>query len=328
MASCAVLSDGNLSVRLPVERTTSYLDPPAASPGRLTVDGPLILDATGPVTLRGLMIKDPRNLDLEGSLDQQLFDEVAATGANVVRLPVHPGQWRRDDEYLWRFLEPAVRMASEAGLWVIIDWHVIGDVATGTTNVSDGARADLDETVQFWEQVAAHFRDAPNVLLEIVNEPALSDGATWRQTAQHLVDAVRAVGATQPVIVGGATWSKDLSWATRQPLTGDGIVYATHIYPEHQAGGWDGWFGDLAATHPVLLTEWGFTDREHAPDDAYLWGDEGYARALLDYVEGRGIGWIACWYDTEWQPSMRTDGGEPTAWGAFALDALHRSGGT
>ncbi|MDR0283863.1 MAG: glycoside hydrolase family 5 protein [Propionibacteriaceae bacterium] len=222
-------------------------------------------------------------------------------------------------------LEPAVRWASRAGLYVIIDWHVIGDIGTGTSPNTDDVRAGLDETIIVWQQLAKFFAAAPNTLFELVNEPAGVTADEWRQEAQSLVSTVRATGSTAVVIIGGTDWSRDLSWATADPLTGANIAYATHIYPSHAASGWATWFGDLAATRPVLLTEWGFAAAAAAPDDSYLVGDVAtYAGPLLDYVETLGMGWVACWYDDAWQPPLFGPARAPTAWGTFVFDALAR----
>ena len=320
----AAVASGHLSVSLPVTRTSSYTDIPAESPGRLTVNGVRLESADGtPVTLRGVMVKDPSQLGITGKPTASLFTGIADRGANVVRLPVSPGNWRSDDDYLWRSLEPAVRMASQAGLWVIIDWHVIGNVATGVGTNAAGSGADIAETTEFWRTVAAYFVGAPNVLFELVNECEGVPGVQWRGMAQSLVDTVRATGADNTVIVGGVQWSKDLSWAADNPLTGGDVAYAVHIYPGDAPDNWDDWFGDIAATQPVLLTEWGFTDTPMNPDDTYLVGDvTSYGQPLLDYVEAHHMGWVACWYNADYDPPMLSGKGAPTVWGDFAFAAL------
>ncbi|MCL2735945.1 MAG: glycoside hydrolase family 5 protein [Propionibacteriaceae bacterium] len=248
---------------------------------------------------------------------------IVALIATAVRLPVSPGNWRSDSEYLWRSLEPTVRMASQAGLWVVIDWHVIGNLDTGVGTNSDGAGADMNETIAFWQTVAPFFKDAPNVLYELVNECEGVPGTQWRTMTQSLVDTVRATGADNIVIVGGVQWSKDLSWAAESPLTGDDIAYAVHIYPGDSATTWAHGFGDFAATHTVLLTEWGFTGEPMNPDDTYLVGDVAtYAQPLLDYIQARHMGWVACWYDSDYDPPMLTIQGNPTPWGDLAFAAM------
>ncbi len=297
----------------------------------LRVQGPGWVTAEGdPVQLRGVMIPDPAVLDSERRLSRELFEEIASTGATVVRVPVHPGWWREDDEYLWRYLDPAVRWAGEAGLYVIVDWHVIGDVSRGTApHDPDLLAADLDQTVQFWTTVAGHFAATPHVIFELVNEPQGISASSWHDVATELVAVVRSQGAKQPVLVGGVEYARDLSWVRESPVEDPQVAYASHIYPGHSEALWDAWFGDVSAAHAVVLTEWGFTDVYSAQGDGYLVGSaDGYGTALAGYAAERGLGWVACWWDDAWRPAMLTSDGSRTAWGRFAVQLLGGDGGS
>src|SRR5215208_1585464 len=46
--------------------------------------------------------------------------------ANVVRLSVHPSTWRYHESETLTLLEEHVQNATDAGLFVIVDYHVIG----------------------------------------------------------------------------------------------------------------------------------------------------------------------------------------------------------
>ena len=340
---------GHLSLQLPVRHTESF-DAAGIDLPPLTTRGPELRTADGDViVLRGVMAPDPAALADDGRFARDLVENVAATGANVLRVPVHPGNWAADPDYLWRYLDPIVRWAGEEGLYVILDWHVIGNVATGEApSEPDLFAADLDETREFWTAVARHFADAPHVLFELVNEPQGISPDAWRDVADELTALVRAQGAGQPVVVGGTEYARDLSWLTDGGDGGvggvgavggiddDEVVYATHVYPIHGQAGWDAWFGDVTDRYPLLLTEWGFQDENRLDGPGYLAGDAaGYGRPLLDALADEGAsGWVACWWDDRWAPSMFSpagegaarDGafGEPTRWGAFVLAELAR----
>ncbi len=328
---------GQFTLQLPVRHTASF-DPAGIDVPPLHTDGPTLLTADGDVVrLRGVMVPDPATLAADGRFDRDLVADVAAAGANVVRVPVHPGNWADDHDYLWRYLDPIARWAGEEDLYVILDWHVIGDVATGTApDDPDLFAADLDETRAFWTAVAAHFANAPHVLFELVNEPQGIAADDWRDVADDLTALVRGQGATQPVIVGGTDYARDLSWLADGGVDDDQVVYATHVYPGHARAFWQSWFGDVTDRYPLLLTEWGYQDENRADGPAYLAGDAaGYARPLLRALDQEGAsGWVACWWDDSWDPSMFTgtgdDGGrsgslgEPTGWGAFVLAELAR----
>lgn len=331
---------GHFTVQLPVRHTASF-DPVGIDVPPLTTEGSQLRTPDGTaVQLRGVMVPDPATLAADGRFERELVADVAATGANVLRVPVHPGTWADDDDYLWRYLDPIARWAGEEGLYVILDWHVIGDVATGSApDDPELFAADLDETRAFWTAVAAHFANAPHVLFELVNEPQGITADDWRDVASELTALVRAQGAPQPVIVGGTEYARDLSWLADGGVDDDEVVYATHVYPIHGRAGWQAWFGDVTDRYPLLLTEWGFQDENRGDGPAYLTGDAvGYGRPLLRTLEQEGAsGWVACWWDDEWNPPMfagtdagTPDGGgsdhgglgRPTGWGAFVLDEL------
>lgn len=113
---------------------TSLVEPPSISRGlsRLQTKGNHIVNGTAEIVrLKGLMIPDPARLAGEGRYARTLFEKVRATGANVIRIPVHPQFWAGDPDYVRHYLEPAVRWAGELGLYVILDWHSIGNELTG-----------------------------------------------------------------------------------------------------------------------------------------------------------------------------------------------------
>jgi endoglucanase len=151
----------------------------------LRVDGPHIVGPDGePVRLRGLAFSDPHHLAEEGQWGRRYLEEAAAWGANLVRIPVHPARWRDvgADQY-FEWLDEGVRWATELGLYVIIDWHTIGNPLTGVPH-RPMYLTTREETFYFWHLVA--FRYAGNATVafyELFNEPTNRDGTmgplTW-----------------------------------------------------------------------------------------------------------------------------------------------------
>jgi len=218
-----------------------------------------------------------------------------------------------------------VDWAGEAGMYVIIDLHFIGNPVTGA-----GAQMpDLDTpagefTDLFWTVVAPYFKNAPHVLFEIYNEPADITSTEWIDSSTHLVELIRSLGAEQTVIVGGVEYSKDLSWVLDSPIRDDNLAYAAHIYPSHARTQWAHWFGDVAGRYPVLITEWGFLNASKMQGPGYLAGSqETYGEPLLAYLNELGAGWVACWYDDKWLPPMFTNWhGAMTEYGQWVIEEL------
>lgn len=315
-------------IMLPVQHKARFEHSGLAGfPGPLRASSNRLVEARGAsVRLHGVMPADPARLDSRGMFNRDFYTQIAATGANAVRIAVHPEPWVDDPDYLWRHLDPVVGWAGEMGMYVIVDWHYIGNIATGSGDeMPDIDNPPRELTLEFWKQVSAYFRDAPNVLFDIWNEPAGGISAqTWQRSATEVVQAIRAQGAKQPIIVGGIEYSRDLSWVLENPIPDDNVVYAAHIYPGHSSSHWDYWFGQVSQVYPVLATEWGFMDENRAEGPSHLAGDRaGYGEPFLAYLDAHGIGWFTCWYDDDWQPPMFSKGwDEPTRYGAFALERL------
>ncbi len=85
---------------------------------------------------------------------------------------------------------------------------------------------------------------------------------------QAMLDAVRATGAKNVVIVGGLDWSYDLSGFLKgyqlDDRTGHGIIYANHAYP-FKGDSVERWLAKMEAatkTLPVIVSEFGPPGRE------------------------------------------------------------------
>ena len=67
-------------------------------------------------------------------------------------------------------------------------------------------------------------------------------------------------------------------------------------------------------------------DENRNPRVSYLSGDrQSYAQPFLAYLQEREIGWVACWYDDEWEsPLFQAGWKSGTRWGEFVLAQLKR----
>src|SRR5207248_102058 len=99
--------------------------------------------------------------------------------------------------------------------------------------------ADHDHAPALWHSIASTFKHDHALLFDLFNEPYSISWRCWRDGCnvpagqgadgdrwpayrsagmQELVDAVRSAGGTQPLMIGGLSWSLDLShWKTYAP---------------------------------------------------------------------------------------------------------------
>ena len=98
----------------------------------ISVKGNKFMTAEGKVIVfRGLDASDPDKLSKDGHWNKEYFEMAKSWGANIIRFPVHPVPWRdRGKEEYIKLLDLGVQWATEVGLYVIIDWHSIGNLRT------------------------------------------------------------------------------------------------------------------------------------------------------------------------------------------------------
>ncbi len=134
-------------------------------------------------------------------------------------------------------------------MYVIIDWH------------SHHAHDHTNESVAFFREMAQTYKNTPNVIFEIFNEPWQQFGwsSTIKPYAETVIGAIRDAGANNLVVVGTREWSQRVDEAADNPITRYGnIAYTLHFY----AGTHGQYLRDhasyaLSKGIPLFVTEWG-----------------------------------------------------------------------
>jgi endoglucanase len=233
-------------------------------------------------------------------------------GINAVRLPLNPDCWLGLDGVKPSLSGAAYRAAIDgfvsrlnaAGLYVVIDEHVAAP--SGQRALGIIPMPDEDSSPAFWSSVAAHFAANHSLVFDLYNEPHDISWDCWRAGCQvpaggrfserhgpylaagmqQLVDAVRSAGATQPLMLGGIDYARDLSgWLAHEPVDPLGqLVASEHNYGHHLAPCLRGCKAAIAATAsrvPVVVGELGQTDCGHDYIDRWMrWAD----RAGISYI--------------------------------------------
>ena len=263
------------------------------------------------ILFRGLSISDPDKLEHQGHWNKQHFEKVKEMGTMLVRIPVHPVAWReRTTAKYLQLLDQAVDWCTDLGMYIIIDWHSIGNLKMELFQ-DPMYNTTQKETYEFWQAIARHFKGNNTVAFyELFNEPTTYRGqlgniswADWKKINEDLIHLIRSFDTEKIPLVAGMDWAYDLTPLREEPINAEGIGYVTHPYPwkrqEPWPPKWEEDFGFAASTYPIIATEIGFGLR---PGETI--GPNHYAYQIIKYLENRNISWTAWVFDPEWGPPM------------------------
>ncbi|MGK9368655.1 glycoside hydrolase family 5 protein [Melioribacter sp. Ez-97] len=278
----------------------------------IKVEGNRFVNENGDTVLfRGVSISDPDKIANQGYWNKKHFEKVRELGTMIVRIPVHPIAWReRGEKNYLKLLDQAVEWCTELGMYIIIDWHTIGNL--GMELFQDPMyETTKKETFEFWRTIARRYSGNNTVAFyELFNEPTLyfnqlgiMSWTEWKELNEKMIALIRAYDAETIPLVAGFDWAYDLTPLLIEPVEAENIGYVTHPYPHKRTKPWEPkWeenFGFAARKYPVIATEIGFT-----MGDESINSNGEYGEAIINYLESKGISWVWWVFDPEWHPKM------------------------
>lgn len=254
-------------------------------------------------------------------------------------------------------IKTEVGLIHATGMHVILDLHWS---SPGSYSAQwQQPMADADHSLAFWSSVATSFRNDHHMIFELYNEPFMNWGnndTTWRgwlngmtltkfvssdqtlpdgtktgyqtnyswRTAgiQPMIDAIRATGASQPVIANGVGWANDLGgWLAHEPADPAGqLIAGLHDYPGQGCALQSCWTRVLEPIRlkvPLLVGETGDN----------IGGRLALVNTLLPWADANGVSYVG-WTWNPWRgyPSdvlITSWDGTPTAvYGQYFHDHL------
>ncbi len=187
-----------------------------------------------------------------------------------------------------------------------LNMNIIFNLQTETTT---GEIMATQDSVKFWQVVAARYKSNGRVFFDLFNEPRVPSDWTmdlWRSGGvyngvqyvgmQQLVDTVRATGAKNLIFVQGEGGGESLSQLSTHLLNGTNIIYAVHPYfsqtehlTQHQ---WDMWWGGMVNTvnAPISVNEW---NQDQDTASGCISSAPTVVPAFLNYIKALNVGLIA-----------------------------------
>ena len=266
--------------------------------GRIKVSGGTLCDESGnPVQLRGMSTHGIHWDVGEWIFNDTVFDALTYDWkCDVIRLAMYvaEGGYASDPAGCLKKVEDGIKYASDRGLYVIVDWHILNP-----GNPMDGqylnAGKDLPQYASiraahpeytgpqlFFAYLSQKYGDKGNLLFETANEPnCLNAGGIqdeWNNVLKpyhdSVVSAIRAYDRdSNPniVICGTGNWDQYVDQPATNPVndpSGKGqVMYTIHFYAgTHDVGG-DRWIENniqttLNAGLAVFCTEWGVSQAD------------------------------------------------------------------
>ena len=306
---------------------------------RIKVEGNQFINEDGKVIVfHGMNASDPDKLEKDGKWNKEYFDQIKAWGANLVRFPVHPSRLnsRGKDAYL-KLLDDGIQWATENELYVIIDWHIIGNLKSELFQ-HKMYETNLKETFEFWITMSRRYGKNNTVaFFEFYNEPTTGHGmyglCTWdelKEIYDELIAITRAHGSEAISLVAGFNWAYDLSEVSKNLIEAENIAYVSHPYPQKREKPWEEkWtkdWGFLADQYPLILTEIGFCGPDDRGAHIPVISDESYGDTIVKYTEEKGISWVLWVFDPNWSPMLFEDWDyTPTRQGKYFKQVLQGS---
>ena len=259
---------------------------PRPASGGLRVSGTMLTDASGnAVQLRGVSTHElawfPEYVNKEAF--ETLRDD---WGANVVRLAMYTEEYGGycnggDKEALKQLIDDGVSYATELGMYVIIDWHILSD---GNPN------RNKEEAKAFFSEMADKYAGHNNVIYEICNEPQNSDwNGQIKPYAEDVISCIRQYDSSALILVGTNTWSQDIDAVAGNELDDDNVMYVLHFYAgTHKASLRSKLESALNAGVPVFVSECSICD---ASGNGGI--DYDSAQSWLDLLNDRGVSFLA-----------------------------------
>ncbi len=178
-------------------------------------------------------------------------------------------------------IDTGVQAATDLGMYVIIDWHILNDQTP---------KKYQSEAKKFFKEMSQKYAGYDNVIYEICNEP--NGGTSWsdiKSYANTIIPVIRANDSDAVIIVGTPTWSQDVDVASQSPLQYDNIMYTLHFYSAtHQESYRQKLKTALNNGLPVMVTEFGVSEASGAGSM-----NTSEAKKWLDLLDANGISYFA-----------------------------------
>lgn len=255
---------------------------PVSLHGSLSVEGTNLVDKSGQVIqLKGISTHGlqwyPQYVNKETF--QYMRDEWQI---NVIRLAMYTDPNVGYTKELYSKVKEGIDYATELGLYVIVDWHILSD---------NNPNIHKTEAIEFFTEIANQYKNNDNIIYEICNEP--NGDVTWERDikpyAEEVIGEIRKIDSDSIIICGTPTWSQDIDIVAKNPIQGyKNIMYALHFYSATHTD----WLRNrvkqaISTGLPVFVSEFGICDASGNGSIDYAQSEE-----WIKFLNQNNISWV------------------------------------
>ena len=200
--------------------------------------------------------------------------------SNVFRLAMYTKEGGYiDDRKVYDDLIKGIDLIIKNDMYVIVDWHTLSDNNPNTYK---------KDAIEFFNNISTKYKDTPNIIYEICNEP--NGSTSWDDIKSYASDVISTIrkNSNNIIIVGTPTWSQDVDSVIGNKLDDKNIMYALHFYSgTHKDDLRNKIKKALDSDIPIFISEWGTSD---ASGNGGVYLDE--ANKWIDFIKSNNISFV------------------------------------
>lgn len=168
--------------------------------------------------------------------------------------------WMFKKEAQYGYVDSVIAGAVKKGIYVIVDWH---------THV-----IHLDGAKEFFGRMAEKYKDCPNIIWELFNEPTTQKWDTIAAYHEEIIKVIRE-HSDNLILAGTRTWCQAITEPANKPLSDKNTAYVVHFYAgSHGAGLRKNAETAMNKGIAVFISEWGTTAADGGNEDKTVYTDE------------------------------------------------------